>query len=174
MLSFDKLRRLQLLSEYGEKDKQYESKLEIENKNIKNTVKISENMVKKAEEQELQGGHNTEEREKIRKEKVEKILDKRVNFTGFTRKDLATLNDENILKYDKRTFCQYFSDLLLYEHPLLGLFFYKSLMNPLMLRINHLFFSLSLNFAFNAIFYSDEYIQENASKSLNKQDVSIY
>jgi len=44
-------------------------------------------------------------------------------------------------------------------------------MEPITLRVSHFFFSLSMIFAFNAIFYSDEYIEGKAADALAGTEV---
>ena len=101
------------------------------------------------------------------------MLCKRKDFKGFTKKDLECLNDDLLLKYDTRDFCEYFKDILLSEHPIFGLFFHKSLMEPLPLRIAHFFFTISMNLAFNALFYADNYIEDKAGFTLNNDDDNV-
>jgi len=116
---------------------------------------------------ELNEEERNEKEEQKKKDKVHEVLSKRKDFKGFTKKDIASLNDDLSLKYDTRTFCDYFKDILLFEHPVLSLIYFKSLMEPLILRIAHLFFTLSVNLALNALFYSDNYIEERSNVVLS-------
>lgn len=102
-------------------------------------------------------------------------MQKRVNFKGYTRKDLSSLSEEDKLKYDKRSFKEYFKDTLFEDHPMISLYYTKSLMEPLNLKISHLFITTSLNLFFNAAFYSDDYIERTAKvySVVNEGDVSI-
>jgi len=95
----------------------------------------------------------------------------RFNFKGYTIKDLNSINEEDKLKFDKRTFCEYFKDALLGYHQILSLCTTKSLMEPISLRISHLYFSIALNMYFNAVFYSDDYIEKRATSYLEKDIV---
>lgn len=89
-----------------------------------------------------------------------------------TLKDLECLVDDEIL-FDKRTICEFFCDELK-KHLILGLFLRKSLMDPLTLRIAHVYFTLTLGFAFNAFFYSDDYIEAKVSSSISNNSASKY
>ena len=68
-----------------------------------------------------------------------------------------------MLKFDERKFGQYYKDMIFSDHPIISLGTKHSLMEPLTIRLVQLFFSLSLNFALNAIFYSDDYIEAHAN-----------
>jgi len=66
------------------------------------------------------------------------------------------------LKYDNRNFIEYMRDSLLDDHPLFSIF-KKSLKNPIEIRVLFFFTSLNLNFATNALLFSDEYIDQRAN-----------
>lgn len=106
--------------------------------------------------------------------RVEDVLNKRINFIGFTIKDINSVHSNKYLKYDSRSFCQYFSDIMCLDHPFISLFTKKSLLEPFPLRLLLVVFSMSLIFTFNALFYSDYYISINAKKALNSEDVSNF
>jgi len=95
----------------------------------------------------------------------------RFNFKGYTIKDLDSLNEEEKIKFDKRDFFTYFKESFLNDHPMVSLHCFKSLMEPLNLRISHLYFSISLNLYFNAVFYTDDYIEKQASSSILGDEV---
>ena len=105
------------------------------------------------------------------------ILKSRIDFKGYTKKDIDCLNEEDKIKYtEEETFGAYFKNIFLTDHPVLNLYFTKSVMEPLKLRISHLFFSIALNLFFNAAFYTDEYIEKQASNQLfdDEEEVKSY
>lgn len=72
--------------------------------------------------------------------------------------------------FDKRSFSDHYLDYIKYEHPFISLFTNKSLKEPILLRIAMLFFSMSLNFSLNAVFYTDDGIEaegDNIISALN-------
>jgi hypothetical protein len=85
--------------------------------------------------------------------------------------DYEELSPKELLKYDNRTTKAYLIDMLIVEHSILSLVFRKSLKDPLFLRVLMLVFSLSMQFAFNALVYTDDVIDQ---RLLDKQNVSIY
>jgi len=103
-----------------------------------------------------------------------RTISKRLKLNKPTKKDIESLSEEDKLIYDKRDFKTYLKELLLYEHDFLSLIFTKSLMEPIPLRISHFFFTVILNFAFNAIFYEDEYITERADYYYYNDEVNKY
>ncbi len=83
-------------------------------------------------------------------------------------KDIDALYYDDTFKYDKRTFCQYYKDLLITEHPIISIFAKKSLFEPVWLRIIQFFHSLALNFSLNAVFYTDRYIELRAKQLMDE------
>lgn len=83
-----------------------------------------------------------------------------------TLKDYKCLKEQLLMKYDKRNFCEYLRDLFVTEHPILNLMFFKSLLNPWHIRLNHFFFKISLYAGFNALLYSEDFVQNIAYQSL--------
>jgi len=125
------------------------------------------------DQSDKQNAPNPENINNIQQKKVEEILSKRRNFEGHTLKDLERLTDEIILEYDTRDCWTYFKDKLIIGHPILSIIFFKSLMEPIALRISHLFFMITTNLAFNAIFYTDDYIEETATLAIESTDVKF-
>jgi hypothetical protein len=82
-----------------------------------------------------------------------------------TLQDYEELTPAKQLTYDKRKNLSFLKDQLAIDHPLFSLLFKRSLIDPLFLRVYQLVFSLSMQFAANAMFYTDSYID----KRLNNQ-----
>lgn len=72
------------------------------------------------------------------------------------------MNPYEAMEYDKRTFLQLLFDMLRQEHIIFNMFFYKSIIDPLWVRLISFYFELSLMFALNALFFSDDYIDARA------------
>jgi hypothetical protein len=87
-------------------------------------------------------------------EKSEKII---------SLSDYNSLLPQDLLKYDKRTNMTFLKDILISEHSLLSLLFQKSLKNPAFIRLLRLVFSLNIQFAFNALLITDDYIDQIAN-----------
>ena len=66
------------------------------------------------------------------------------------------------LKVDERSTFVFLWDELKESHPLLSILLINSIINPFFLRIIGLFMGYSLDFTFNAMFYTDDYIDAQA------------
>jgi hypothetical protein len=87
-------------------------------------------------------------------EKTEKII---------SLLDYDALSPQDLLKYDNRTNSTFLKDTLTTEHSLLSLLFQKSLKNPAFIRLLQLVFSLSIQFAFNALLITDDDIDQRTN-----------
>ena len=117
-----------------------------------NDVKLNTDGIEKIAQME-QDLRNEEERvRQLKKSNLEMLLRNRKIFKGFTRKDLMLIhNDELLIQVDNRDFCVYMRDVIVLDHPLISLICFKSLMEPLPLRITHFFFTITLCFGLNAL-----------------------
>jgi hypothetical protein len=85
--------------------------------------------------------------------------------------DYEELSPEMLLKHDNRTTMTYLKDMIVVEHSVLSLIFRKSLKDPLFLRMWMLVYSLSMQFAFNALVYTDDIIDK---RQVNKEPVFVF
>jgi hypothetical protein len=72
--------------------------------------------------------------------------------------DYLSLNPVDLLKYDKRTSVGYLKDFLFVHHSLMNIIFYRSIKNPIFIRLIQFVFGLSTHFAVNALLFTDKYI----------------
>lgn len=79
-----------------------------------------------------------------------------------TKADFEELPISFQLIIDKRSFFQFVWDDLKESHPYINLILVKSILNPFFIRITSLIFSISLEFALNAMFFTDSYINQQA------------
>jgi hypothetical protein len=87
-----------------------------------------------------------------------------------TKKDLEELEDENLF-YDNRTFTTMLKDLLISNHDIIALIFKRSLIDPGYLRLLKFIFECSLQYAINAMLFTDGYIDIRQTK---KNQVLIF
>lgn len=80
-----------------------------------------------------------------------------------TLKDYEELSPKLAILYDKRSYFKMYVDLIAEENAVLSLVLIKSLTNPLWVRMMFFMLNLSLAFALNAIFFTDEYIDKRSS-----------
>lgn len=91
-----------------------------------------------------------------------------------TVRDLDSLTYDDQIIFDKRKFSQYYKDYLMISQEIIHTFFYKSLKKPAFIRAMLLLTSQSLNFALNAIFYSDSVIEAVSLASQNGSSSIVY
>jgi hypothetical protein len=78
-----------------------------------------------------------------------------------TRKDYEKLTLDEIIKYDKRGFLTFVKDHIFEGHILISVL-RTSLIDPIFIRVILLVYIVSMSFAFNAICFSDDYINTRA------------
>jgi hypothetical protein len=81
--------------------------------------------------------------------------------------DYEELSPNELLKLDKRSTLTYLKDLMILDHTILSLVFRKSLKEPLFIRVLQMVFSFSMQFAINAMLYTDDVIDQRQSKLAN-------
>ena len=69
--------------------------------------------------------------------------------------ELNLLPYKEALDSDKRTYCQYYSSLLITKHLLIFSFFNRKDYNSTIIKINLFFFTFSVNYTINALFFND-------------------
>ena len=70
--------------------------------------------------------------------------------------EINSLEYNDAILIDKRTFCQYYFSLLLRKHIILFTFFSKNDYNLIHIKINIFFLSFSLFFTLNVLFFTDK------------------
>jgi len=73
-----------------------------------------------------------------------------------TDNEMNSLNYDKALKYDKRTFIQYYISLLKNKHLLLFTFFNNNDYNSFIIKLLLFFFDFSLLYTVNSLFYQDK------------------
>jgi ribosomal 50S subunit-recycling heat shock protein len=120
------------------------SESKISNKNDNSTNKMMGQLIYK--KSKFNNLNNTIEIYKKNKTITYKLSDEEINSLEY--------NDAILI--DKRTFCQYYFSLLLRKHIILFTFFSKNDYNLIHIKINIFFLSFSLFFALNVLFFTDK------------------
>ena len=79
--------------------------------------------------------------------------------------EINTLSYNEALKYDRRTYYQYYLSLLRTKHPFIFAFLQKNDYNSQIIKICLFFFSFALYYTISALFFTDETIHEIHSNS---------
>ena len=145
------------------KTKHFKTK-EIKNKNKKNFKKI--NSIKKQKEKDqsyiIQITNNFDN--SISSKKINQInneitvinYEADINILKYKDFELNSLDYEEALQLDHRNYCDYYTSLLKYNHPIMYSFAPYNDYNSKIIKTFLFFFSFALDFTVNAIFFSDD------------------
>ena len=118
------------------------------NKNISNKQKP--NNIKKSldyEKIKIKSNYKIHNHDKIKnKENIKNYIDEEINGFSYS---LA-------LKYDKRTYCQYYISLLKTQHNLISALFNNNDYNSKIIKINLFFIGFAIEFTVNGLFFNDD------------------
>jgi len=92
--------------------------------------------------------NNSKSQDKLKFEKVEKIMD-------YNDDEINSLPYKLALQHDKRSYCQYYISLLRTKQSLLFSFYYSKDYNSKIIKIDLFFIGFSIYYTVNALFYSD-------------------
>ena len=87
------------------------------------------------------------------KQNESKEINKMINYNN---DEINELSYELALTYDKRTYCQYYGNLLKSKHSLIFAFCNNEDYNSKIIKIDLFFIEFSLNYVINALFFDDE------------------
>ena len=94
---------------------------------------------------------------RIFKRKTGKNKSKKIELNGLTDNEINSFNFEKALKYDNRTYYEYYISLLKTKHLLI---FTRNDYNSPIIKICLFFFSFSLLFVVNSLFFQEKKIQK--------------
>lgn len=77
-----------------------------------------------------------------------------------TVRDFKLLEADEVLKYDSRTFKEYFLESLKQKHLLIFAYWRMSLADPQFIRLTNFYLRMSFVFALNALFYTDSAVEQ--------------
>jgi hypothetical protein len=87
-----------------------------------------------------------------------KTIEQRIKNSILTLHDYDRLSSEEVLKHDRRDFKKYFQDELLRNHSIYSIIMKYSIEDPIFIRVFKLFILLLMIYGFNAVTYTDDYI----------------
>jgi hypothetical protein len=146
-----------------EKNENKEQKINIDEKNLNKKIvdnKISSSIIKKAED------------ERDKETDFDKISNES-NTSQLYEYEIDELNElpyEKAIKYDKRSFCRYYCDILIISHIILNIFFRQNDYNIFVVKLGLLFMTFPINLTFNIFFFTNKSIKLTYIKSM--KDIS--
>ena len=96
--------------------------------------------------------YNENSKKSIEKYNKKDIKESKIDYNEY---ELNSLKYKEALKYDKRTFCQYYFSILKINNLLLFSFFPNFDFNSKIIKLSLFFISFSLYFAVNTLFFTD-------------------
>ena len=93
-------------------------------------------------------------------------------YYDFNNDELMELPFEKAIKFDKRSFCKYYKDMISISHIILFIFFNNADYNLLSVKISFFFISFPINLTFNIFFYTNKTIK--LSYILSKEGIPIF
>ena len=75
---------------------------------------------------------------------------------AYNDQELNLLKYKSALKYDKRTYCDYYLSLIKAKHNLIFSFYYTNDYNSRIMKINLFFFGFVIYYTVNALFFNDD------------------
>ena len=86
----------------------------------------------------------------------QEIINKSKKIMQYNEGEINDLSYILAIKYDKRTYCQYYSSLLKTKHIIIFSFFYNDDYNSKIIKIDLFFISFTTFYTINALFFTDE------------------
>ena len=144
------------------------------NHNLKNNLIIMQNNQKK----ETNTGKG-ESFFQLKEEKIKQTIEKVKSIMAYNNEELNKLSYNLALKYDKRTYCEYYISLLRAKHILLFTFCNENDYNSKLIKINLFFIAFVLYLFDNVLSFSDDikhriYEGEGIYNILNQLPKIIY
>ena len=149
------------------------------NKKNKKSEKSEISLRKKTDgELSSNSSNNTDIPKNVDSLKVEenmKELDKKSENSQLYNYEADELNElpfDKAIKHDKRTFCEYYGNILLFSHIILNVFFRHNDYNLFVVKLGLLFMTFPINLTMNIFFFTNKTIKVNYVKSLD--DISLF
>ena len=154
------------ISDYNEDEnnKKKEENLDatrINNKNEENIKKVKFATEKTTEKKKDKSSTKSDD------EKSEKT-----QIYEYTPEELNELPLKKAVKHDKRGFCTYYGNILMFSHIILNVFFRQNDYNLFIVKLGLLFMTFPINLTFNILFYTNKSIKLSYVKSMD--DISMF
>ena len=85
-------------------------------------------------------------------------INENIDMEEFLKINLDDMEYDDAIKYDKRSFCEFYIDRLKQKQMILDTFYNKDDIRPLPIKILLLLLNIDLYFVINGLFFSEDYI----------------
>ena len=122
---------------------------------------ISNNKLKKKDEKS-ENEYSKKDKKNEQKPMYEKKLKDEydIEMNEYLKTDIEDMEFEDALKYDKRTFCEYFLEKFKEQQIIMDTFFNPEALKPMTIKIIIFFLNIILYFVINGLFYSESYVSD--------------
>ena len=93
-----------------------------------------------------------------------------MDIEEYLKPDLDDLEYDDAIKFDKRTFCEFFSERLAEKQITMNTFYHKENLKPMSIKIILFLLNIDLYFVINGFFYNEEFL----SALLNSNDEETF
>jgi len=83
-----------------------------------------------------------------------------IDIEEYLKPDLDDLEFDDAIKFDKRTFCEFFSERLAEKQITMNTFYQKENLKPMSIKIILLLLNIVLYFVINGFFYNEEFLSK--------------
>ena len=154
--------------EGGNEEKKRNIKFSAENEDFNNKLtkkSDKDNKDKKEKKEKKEKDKLTEDDKKSEKSNKSQLYE-------YENDELNELPFKRAVKYDKRSFCQYYWNILMFSHIILNVFFRHNDYNLFYVKLGLLFMTFPINITMNIFFYTNKSIKVSYVKSLD--DISVF
>jgi hypothetical protein len=88
------------------------------------------------------------------------LLNHNINIKKLTEASFEEMDYDDVVEFDKRTFCQYFCEKTQEDQMMINAFFISEYTKPKKIKIAIFIFNIDIIFLINGLFYNDSYISE--------------
>ena len=157
-----------------DEDEKQPQKLDINN-NDPNVINSNNKLIKKKEEKNekdiLKKG-NKNEKKPMYADKLKEEYD--IEMDEYLKTDVEDMEFEDALKFDTRSFCEYFYDRFKEKQIIMDTFFNGESLKPMTIKIIILLLNIILYFVINGLFYSEDYVSDLFNSDVKKEDEGFF
>ena len=153
-----------IISDYNEDDEKKEDQVEATRMNLnstENSSKISR----------FKNSQTNKEKDSDLYTNDDKISETSQIYE-YNSDELNELSLDKAIKFDKRSFCAYYGNILMFSHIILNVFFRHNDYNLFVVKLGLLFMTFPINLTFNTFFYTNKSIKLSYIRSMD--DISAF
>ena len=144
-----------------------QEKQNLDGKEKRNSKKTKTVKFANAETTPGNNAQKEKEKDKVTEDNEDDKKSKKTQIYDYENDELNELPFKKARKYDKRGFCKYYWNILMFSHIILNVFFRHNDYNLFTVKLGLLFMTFPINLTFNIFFYTNKNIKLNYQQALN-------